>query len=335
MDSSKDDTQPYELRSNEASSNIKTTDGILLNHATYTSNDALSLLYLAGRAESVGRQGTPAEGVNPANVSNGVPQHIDGDALKAWSNTRFCREGLFTPAEAIAYIDYFYTHLGPLTPVEARAYRDHANHRSLLDEEPLLATTILTISSRYMRLTGPGATSRAYFIHDRLWSLLQDMIRNLFWAQDSWPASDKSLRRVGSCEALLLLLEWHPRSLHFPASNGAERIAQTNSVESIRRENPFSESNPEPWMEWSWRSERLSSSLLSLAQTIANQMGIFNNIDLALSFDQEDSSGTGSYGQKRRLQQLLLLFLTYNSSRLGTQRQSEGYFCEMKLTLCS
>jgi hypothetical protein len=69
------------------------------------------------------------------------------DAVRAWTKFRFVRAGWLTAKEAIAYIDYFYAYLSPLTPIVVPDYRDHAFHAKLLKEEPMLVITLLTISS--------------------------------------------------------------------------------------------------------------------------------------------------------------------------------------------
>lgn len=77
------------------------------------------------------------------------------EALKAWARFRFVRAGWFTSAEAIAYIEYYYQYLSPLSPISPPTFRDPGTHVTLLTEEPILTITLLTIATRYMKLTGP------------------------------------------------------------------------------------------------------------------------------------------------------------------------------------
>lgn len=82
------------------------------------------------------------------------------EALKAWARFRFVRAGWFTPSEAIAYIEYYYQYLSPLTPISPPTFRDPGTHITLLTEEPILTVTLLTIATRYMKLSGAGGHCR-------------------------------------------------------------------------------------------------------------------------------------------------------------------------------
>ena len=50
----------------------------------------------------------------------------------------------------------------------------------------MLTVTILTIASRYKKLAGPGAQTRAFKIHEKLWEYLRDMITRMFWGQEQF-----------------------------------------------------------------------------------------------------------------------------------------------------
>ena len=106
------------------------------------------------------------------------------DALRSWSRFRFVRAGWFTAAEAVSYIDYFYKNLAPLTPIGPLQFRFPASHAKLLNEEPVLTMTLLTIASRFMVLAGPAGQSRSFMVHDKLWKYLQAMITRMFWGQE-------------------------------------------------------------------------------------------------------------------------------------------------------
>lgn len=107
-------------------------------------------------------------------------------ALHAWSALRFVRAGWFTPREAINFVCYFYEHINPLTPISPPDFSALSTHAKLLNEEPMLTVTILMIASRYMKLDGPGAQSRSFKIHDKLWEYLQGMITRMFWGQEQF-----------------------------------------------------------------------------------------------------------------------------------------------------
>ncbi len=162
------------------------------------------------------------------------------DALRAWSKFRFVRAGWFTAKEGVEYVDYFYSRLSPLTPLIVPDYRAHSKHAALLAEEPMLVITLLTISSRYMELSGPGGVSRPFAIHARLWKYLQGMIGRLIFAQEQFGGgfcgagappgnvtnhfTRRGLRTLGTIESLMILTEWHPRALHFPPGDDNELV---------------------------------------------------------------------------------------------------------------
>ena len=59
-------------------------------------------------------------------------------------------------------------------------------HPYMLQEEPVLSVTILTIAARYKKLPGPGGHSRSFLIHERLSAYLQNMLTRAFWAQEQY-----------------------------------------------------------------------------------------------------------------------------------------------------
>ncbi|KAI9837359.1 MAG: hypothetical protein M1819_000434 [Sarea resinae] len=275
-------------------------------------------------------------------------------ALKAWSNFRFVRAGWFMAKEAIAYVEYFYTYLAPLTPISPPSFRSPADHARLLSEEPVLTITILTIASRHMNLSGPGAISRSYTVHEKLWTYLRGMIGRMFWGQEQfgggfcgagasvldaqaqnsstlWKDVRKgSLRTLGTVESLMLLTEWHPRALHFPPGDDADEL--------IIKDDP---SGPEigqdasagtapgglggrrmgSWLEPAWRSDRMCWMLLGNAMTLSFELGVFDDIDqISPSPDDPVPSEYDSESYRvrsLRVQKLLLVYLTQTSGRLG------------------
>ena len=108
------------------------------------------------------------------------------EALQTWSRLRFVKAGWFTAKEALSLIDYFYKHLAPLTPISPPDFRSPSSHARLLNDEPMLAVTLLTIAARYKRMSGPGAQSRSFLIHEKLWVYLQGMITRMFWGQEQF-----------------------------------------------------------------------------------------------------------------------------------------------------
>lgn len=196
------------------------------------------------------------------------------DAVRAWSRFRFVRAGWFTAKEGVAYIDYYYSFLAPLTPIVIPDFSDPARHQKLLTQEPMLAITLLTVASRFMPLLGPGRQSRAHSIHERLWRYLLGMIERLIWAQEQFgggfcgagapPDSDggpffrKGLRTLGTVESLMLLTEWHPRALHFPPGDDNDELVIPETLPVNLREG----SSPnDPTMKPSAVGRRIDSCL--------------------------------------------------------------------------
>lgn len=123
--------------------------------------------------------------IDPAIVQKDLTPALSS-AIHVWSLLRFVKAGWFTPREGIAYVCYFYDHLAPLTPVSSPDFSDLSTHVKLLNEEPMLTVTLLTIASRYMKLKGPGCDSRSFKIHEQLWKYLQGMITRMFWGQEQF-----------------------------------------------------------------------------------------------------------------------------------------------------
>jgi hypothetical protein len=264
------------------------------------------------------------------------------EAVKAWSRFRFVRAGWLTAKEAIAYIDYFYTFLSPLTPIVVPDYRDHAAHGKLLKEEPMLVVTLLTISSRFAPPNSPsstGATSRSYLIHEKFWKYLQGMIDRMIYGQEQFgggfcgagqqpgsdvnPLSRKGLRTLGTVESLMLLTEWHPRALHFPPGDDDDElvlpddlgVADSTSIPGAGGQRIDS------WLEPCWRSDRMCWMLLGNAMSLAFEIGVFDDTSEA-EFEEANqhlshATVKAYFRRKTHLKDLLVIYVTQTSGRLG------------------
>ena len=232
----------------------------------------------------------PAIGTNYASGINDLEEsRAYEDAIRAWSRFRFVRAGWFTAKEGIAYVDYFYQYLSPLTPIVVQDFQNYSLHERLLLEEPMLVITMLTIASRYMKLSGPGATSRPFSIHQQLWHYLLGMVQRVVFSQEQFgggfcgagapqrngnsngnPLYRKGLRTLGTVESLLLLTEWHPRALHFPPGDDNDELMVPEDI-SFTHDNggyPFASDGSsskfgttgprvDSCMEPCWRSDRM------------------------------------------------------------------------------
>lgn len=267
-------------------------------------------------------------------------------AVKAWSRFRFVRAGWFTAKEGIAYIDYFYKFLSPLTPVTLPEYRALEAQETLLTQEPMLAITILVIASRHMHLEGPGSLSRPYTIHQKLWTYLQGMIDRVVWGQEQFgggfcsagsqpgcdvnPLSRKGLRTLGTVESLMLLTEWHPRAMHFPPDEADDELMVPDEPFATPGSDTVDDApkgiggqRMDSWLEPCWRSDRMCWMLLGMAMSLAFEIGVFDKSEWqrhACSVNGEPLSAAELQLYDRRrgnVRDLLLVYVTLTSGRLG------------------
>lgn len=148
------------------------------------------------------------------------------------------------------------------------------------------------------------------------------------------------LRSLGTVEALLLLTDWHPRALHFPPGDDENtlldmdaqlltQIDSDNSKEDDKAQNNTG-STPEgrlafyKWLEPVWRSDRMCWMLLSTAQALAFELGVFDQKDDLKTSPGESSSASFSssssspeQARKRRVRRLILVYVSQSSGRLG------------------
>ncbi|KAM5433511.1 zinc finger transcriptional activator [Microsporum ferrugineum] len=327
----------------------------LLRDAAYTSHDALNLLFEAGRhSERVARSdhntnGAPSSRLGPIPTRELRPSaapslHDPAPDFHPWSNLRFVRTGLITAEEAFDLVNYFHTYLAPFTPIASSSFQDPSMHSELLEEEPILAMTILMLASRYMKLSGPGSVSRSYMVHERLWQHLQGMISRMIFGQEQFTGGTHthdppeasnlstheyplagsnfgSLRTLGSCEALLLLSEWHPRSLHVPAGDDGDSIVVKDDVRrTIASTAGIGGRIRIDWLEPVWRSDRMCWSMLGNALALAVELGIFDEYDnttIGARESRRDIWNNPLSSQRAHLvQHLLWVYLTQTSGRL-------------------
>lgn len=300
---------------------------------------------------SADRRGTFANGIPSDSIDGRLNGTSTNDvkygadcalALKAWSSMRFVRAGWFTADEAMNYIDFFYGHLAPMTPISPPDFQHPSKHLTLLTDEPVLAIAILMISSRHMRLSGHAASTRGARIHDTLWDYLRCMVERLLWGQEQFGGGfcaagtikvgesrggqltwKGSLRTLGTVEALLLLTDWQPRALHFPPGDDENRLLDTN-YNLLSDDNNAIDDQEEPdarqgrpygaWLEPTWRSDRMSWMLLGLAQALSFELGVFDQHHYDCANDHDSAS---SCARKRRVRRMVLVYVSQTSGRLG------------------
>ena len=276
-------------------------------------------------------------------------------AMKAWSRFRFVRAGWFTAKEAIDYIEYFYKNLAPLTPVALPDYKPFDSHEQLLMQEPMLAVTMLLIASRHMKLEGPGAVSRPYSIHQKLWTYLAGMIDRVLWGQEQFgggfcgagaepgsdvnPLSRKGLRTLGTVESLVLLTEWHPRAMHFPPDEADEelmvpdeRLATPDITDTNGLLKGIGGQRMDTWLEPCWRSDRLCWMLLGVSMSLAIEIGVFDASEWQRHARSQDGQPLSAedlqtYDRRRgNVRDILLVYVTQTSGRLGLTSMLPGNY---------
>jgi hypothetical protein len=300
---------------------------VLQRHEINSGYDSLNMLISAA-------EGLSKEPDQPTNTEL-------ANQLAAWERLQFVRRGWFTAKEGIAYVAYFYKYLLPLTALSLslpEEYNIPSKQLILLEQEPFLLVVILTISSRYMKLTGPAASSRQSAIHDKLWAHLRGMVERTFWAQEQFGgglcgAGPKSrdfqgLRTLGTVEGFMLLTEWHPRALHFPPSNDDDLMAPVISEimdtdsESTLLLNGTGGQRRDSWLEPCWRSDRMCWMLLGQAISLAFEIGVF-----------DESEGSGNL-RKSYIRKLLSVFFILLSGRLELiSKLPRGYIDSLSLDL--
>ncbi|EGE04445.1 C6 transcription factor [Trichophyton equinum CBS 127.97] len=256
--------------------------------------------------------------------------HVEPDVLAVWDQCRFVKMGWFSSREAVTYVDMFFKNMAPLSPILSHFYSHHRNHYWLISQEPVLCCTILMISSRYHTLPGVGGASRGFFIHQRLWQHCQHLIMRVMLGQEK--GSKAKTRTVGTIEALLVMSEWHPRSLHFPPEsdgwdsdlmmdNTPEHHDSTSPDSSVSASSRWLEDVIEP----ARRSDRMSWMLLGSGLTLAHELGIFDTDDSRakslISSPEGEHQGfpveeTMNF-PRHRIRQLLYVFINQLASRLG------------------
>lgn len=242
--------------------------------------------------------------------------------------------------------DSFYKNLHPLSPTLTNPTLQHVshprNHHLLLRHEPFLATSILTVASRYLTLAGPGGQSRSFAIHDMLWREVRSAFERLMWG-GGWGGlgvprasgvtlpvdpqnggkTGRGLRTVGTVEGLLILTEWHVRGLQFPMDVeeidwGIDVTDDESSLPPTPAPGAVIEGlgdRIENILEPAYRSDRMSWMLLGNALALAYELGVFDDSDVSAPKPEAETSPFKV--RSKRIQKLLLVYVLQLASRLG------------------
>ncbi|GKZ21533.1 hypothetical protein AbraIFM66951_006715 [Aspergillus brasiliensis] len=249
------------------------------------------------------------------------------DAVRVWNGCRFVRMGWFTAQEAISLVEWFFTHLSPLSPILTDFYATPTNHFWLVTQEPFLCCTILLLASRYHILPGRAGRVRSSFIHHRLSQHCQHLLLRVMLGQEK--ISKAKTRTLGTIEALLLLCEWYPKSLHFPPESDGWDSDLILTNPDVRDPQLDSEQEPSVSAQWQQevieptkRLERMSWMILSAAVALAHELGVFKEEATFEPAEKETQSDSRVYLEglelrRKRLPFLLFVFSNISSARIG------------------
>lgn len=155
-----------------------------------------------------------------------------------------------------------------------------------LSSMPILLTVILTIASRYCKVSQKGtkyyiSSSRRSQIHHKLWEYCQQLVSRTVWGE-------ASTRSIGTVFSFLLLSEWNPRAIHWRFNDYANSPLGTNSEATT----PQGTSNGKESMDSqsqkpmlapgdtafsaTARSDRMSWLFIGSATRLAQDLGIFD-----------------------------------------------------------
>ncbi|KAH6672671.1 hypothetical protein F5X68DRAFT_174890 [Plectosphaerella plurivora] len=300
-------------------------------------NDALRLLFQAAAEQDPSVSGrTPgsvpastsytqgnthpsAQGTSPAQ-----PLPASPSVLHLWSNFRFVKMGWLTPHECVMYMDLFFRDLAPLSLISRGMDASHDGHFRIVAKEPLLCCVILLISSRYHSLSPAVGAARGVLVHQRLWEHCQHLIMRIISGQEK--GSTARTRTRGSVEALILMVEWHPRAIYFPPPSDGWDSGLLHSAFGIggdeygTREDISDESDSPVWqtdvVKPARTSDRMAWMLLGCAQTLALELGIYDGpapVDISIATARQP----GLHARSGRVREVLLVLMEQHSFRLG------------------
>jgi hypothetical protein len=304
-------------------------DDEVVDTVVTTSTDALGLLFRAAEQQATEanarasvdhsqysyhstKTNTQDTAASPAIPLSRLSTAMDAD-IELWKRHSFVRQGYFSSTEAITYVELFLQNLACLSPISSYLTAFDEIHRRLVLEEPLLCCAILMISSRYHVLPAPGASARGELIHMRLWKHCETLIARLTFGQEMYTTT--KLRSIGTVQALLLLTEWHARSLHFPPEHDGWDASLIASNDKAQNHSEQADPSLLRWKlevsEPAKRSDRMSWMLVGLATSLAHELGVFE--DPAA----EDFSQVFSHQTQIRAQRALFVYVNQLSLRIN------------------
>ena len=124
-----------------------------------------------------------------------------------------------------------------------------------------------------------------------------------------------------TAHSLLLLSEWHPRSMHFPPGDDSDEIIVPLLSETTVTEDQISDSSNKiyaGWTEPALRSDKMCWSLVSFAYTLSYELGIFDSLmDGEQWHPLPKLSNAYDSDRANRVARLLYIYVNQTSGRLG------------------
>lgn len=125
--------------------------------------------------------------------------------------------------------------------------------------------------------------------------------------------------------SLLLLSDFHPRSMHFPPGDDVDEIFASSdgdmAIDEAQGRISVDNSTFAGWIEPALRSDRMCWSLVGTAYILAYELGIFGNYaDGIRTLDGDIKCRSGHFDNRQRtnrIERLLYIYVTQTSGRLG------------------
>lgn len=116
---------------------------------------------------------------------------------------------------------------------------------------------------------------------------------------------------------MILLSDWHPRSMHFPPGDDGDDILapliggmlESGPTPSVVQSSPHAN-----WIEPVRRSDRMCWSLIGFAYTLAYELGIFDSLEASQTWRPLPG---GSHQRENQIGRLLHIYVSQTSGRLG------------------
>lgn len=196
-------------------------------------------------------------------------------------------------------------------------------HFELITQEPLLCSVILLIAAKYCTLPGTGGTARSTLVHNRIWDHCHHLIMRIILGQEK--RSKAKTRTLGAIQALLLMVEWHPRAIYFPPGTDGwdSSLLLTDIDPRGDQDDDWAETADD--LNERWRQEvtmaartfdRMAWMLLGCAQSLALELGV---CDVPPPETTSATSPAPGRRQTQRppLREIIYIFVEQHSCRLG------------------